>query len=79
MVLDIHVFLLLKVIIIRSIERGLEGVTINDGKLAKHYKSRRRLLLLLVCELAVVELEKLVPLPKHVRNHPDQVVVLVVH
>ena len=79
MILGIHVLLLLKVTIVRSIERGLESVAINDGEFAEHHKSRGRLLLLLVGELAVVELKKLVSLPQHVRDHPDQVVVLVIH
>jgi len=56
-ILGIHVLLLLKVTIIRSIERGLEGVAIYDGEFAEHHKSRGRLLLFLVCELAIVELE----------------------
>jgi hypothetical protein len=78
-ILGIHVLLPLKVAIVRSIERGLEGAAIYDGEFAEHHKSRRRFLLLLVGELAVVQLEKLISLPQHVRNHPDQVVVLVVH
>ena len=57
MILDIHVFLLLISTIVRSIERGLESVAINDGEFAKHYNSRRRLLLLLVGELAIIKLE----------------------
>ena len=79
MILDIHIFLLLISTIVRSIECGLEGVAVNYGEFAEHHKSRGRLLLLLVGELAIVELEKLVSLPKHVRDHSDQIVVLVVH
>ena len=79
MILDFHIFLLLISIIVWSIECGLESVAINDGEFPEHYKSRGRLLLLLVGELAIVELEKLVSLPQHVRYHSDQIVVLVVH
>ena len=79
MILGIYVFLFLKVTIVRSVERRLESVAIYDGEFPEHHKSRGRLLLLLVSELAVVELEQLVSLPQHVRDHSDQVVVLVVH
>jgi len=79
MIFGIHVLLLLKVTIVRSIERRLESIAIYDGEFAEHHKSCGRLLLLLVGELAVIELEQLVSLPQHIRDHPDQVIVLMVH
>ncbi len=79
MAFPINILLFLNNIVVRCIKCWFECVTVKNRKFTEHHKSCSRFLLFFICKFAIIELKQLVTLTKHIGDHPNQIIVFVVH